>query len=80
MRTLSECKKVPNGDKVGGDGRMQSIKRKAVVAEGIFNGFLAFMMVMAISTIFLFGVKFDTIVASLCGSVELFGVVWRAIH
>jgi hypothetical protein len=49
-------------------------------AEAVFCGFLAFMMVMAISTIFLFGATATTLVASGCGSVGLFSLVWRAIH
>ena len=45
------------------------------VAEGLFGGFLAFMMVMAISTIFIYGFSMRTAVASSSGVIGLAGLI-----
>ena len=47
------------------------------VAEGVFGAFLAFMMVMAISTIFLFGRTTTTTLSSISGGIGLCGLIWH---
>lgn len=45
------------------------------VAEAIFGGFLGFMMVLAISTIFLFGLTTTTAISSGAGAIGLTGLL-----
>jgi len=49
--------------------------RKGDKAEALFGGFLAFMMVMAISTVFLYGFTSSTAVASSFGGIGLVALV-----
>jgi len=54
---------------------MSKLEIQGRMAEGLFAGFMAFMLVMAISTPFVVGLSIRTIVAAGCGVIGLSGVL-----
>jgi len=77
---LSKTKKPLSGDRFVSGEDFEGAKgmgryRKGDKAEALFGGFIAFMMVMAISTVFLYGFTNSTAIASSFGGIGLIALV-----